>query len=710
MESYQPSMASILAAALMVPEVPQLNDFAGAASEEREQTGVLIKLLSGNRQEAVRTVQRLQRNLGHPPKQALIELLESRGASEVAREFHCSACERYRKPKTAAPAALPQASHFNEKLQADVMWIKLDKDKIPVVHFIDLATKYQAAAVVKAEKASNYQKALERGWFRHFGMPKELITDEGRGWLHEDMIDFLAELNILHTVAPGEAHTRLGAVERRHQVLRKAVEIYMNDRGLKDVDGLRQALAYVLPQVNSSPTVAGYSPAQWVLGYQPDFAGDLTSEGLNPSHLDGSNFEQTLEKRSAAKVALIKADQDQRLRRALLRRYSGTNLLLQPGQIYWYWRDARAADLVKVRWKGPARVILREDDAEGKPIIYWIAHQTQLLRCAPQHVRADYRVASDTNIGGLEEARRVVSELKSRGVTRFVDLQRANKRHIEEVQSDEEELFDDDDGAPGPPRQRPRLDLSPHLDFVERPDLDVSPTPTTPLDDTVPAMDLEGLDLPPAGMMPGAAEPVGPPILVEDDSDAVMPPPAHVPLRPELPTADETEPSEEPSRPPSVRSPAQAPPLDPVTVAMYEPAGPNDRFRLLRQQHERHETLVLPSRSRAHRSRSRHRADPGEAEPSTSTPNPRPASAGEPHESYCQVFNVEDIQGDDLPSGWHVDSDGAFVLKDVLHDFWEVRAGCLIRRHIAPRRNTMNIHDYKDVPSSPSTLIPFGSL
>ena len=138
--------------------------------------------------------------------------------------------------------------------------------------------------------------------------------------------------------------------------------------------------------------------------------------------MDGSNFEQTLEKRSAAKVALIKADQDQRLRRALLRRYSGTNVLLQPGQICWYWRDARAADLVKVRWKGPARVILREDDAEGKPIVYWIAHQTQLLRCAPQHVRADYRVASDTNIGGLEEARRVVSELKSRGVTRFVDL------------------------------------------------------------------------------------------------------------------------------------------------------------------------------------------------------------------------------------------------------------------------------------------------
>ena len=180
-------------------------------SLKREQTGVLIELLSGNRQDAVRTVQRLHRNLGHPPKQALIELLESRGASDevvkVAREFHCSACERYRKPNTAAPAALPQASHFNEKLQADVMWIKLDKDKIPVIHIIDLATKYQVAAVMEAEKASNFKKALKRGCFRQFGTPKELISDEGRSWLHKDMANFLAELNILHAVAPGEAHT-----------------------------------------------------------------------------------------------------------------------------------------------------------------------------------------------------------------------------------------------------------------------------------------------------------------------------------------------------------------------------------------------------------------------------------------------------------------------------------------------------------------------
>ena len=59
-------------------------------------------------------------------------------------------------------------------------------------------------------------------------------------------------------------------------------------------------------------------------------------------------------------------------------------------------------------------------------------------------------------IGGLEEARRSVMELKSRGVTRFIDLEKANKRQIEDIQSDDEAMDDDLDG---PPRQRPRLDL-----------------------------------------------------------------------------------------------------------------------------------------------------------------------------------------------------------------------------------------------------------
>ena len=79
---------------MMTDETPSVMDFAGAVNEDRQHTGQLIKLLATNRQDAVRTVQRLHRNLGHPDKDALVELLASRGASDViidvAKNYNCA--------------------------------------------------------------------------------------------------------------------------------------------------------------------------------------------------------------------------------------------------------------------------------------------------------------------------------------------------------------------------------------------------------------------------------------------------------------------------------------------------------------------------------------------------------------------------------------------------------------------------------------------
>ena len=146
--------------------------------------------------------------------------------------------------------------------------------------------------------------------------------------------------------------------------------------------------------------------------------------------------------------------------------------MLHPGQDCYYWRDARQLDLVKIRWLGPAKIVLREDDDEGKPLVYWISHGTQLLRCAPHHVRPDFR-STETTIGGLEEARQTVGSLKSRGVTRFLDLNRANKRNIEEVEEDEEMM---DDGTDEPALRRPRLEVHPSDDV----DMANMPAPAAP--------------------------------------------------------------------------------------------------------------------------------------------------------------------------------------------------------------------------------------
>ena len=55
-----------------------------------------------------------------------------------------------------------------------------------------------------------------------------------------------------HKVAPGEAHERLAIVERRHALIRKAVEIYLDDVKVDHVEGIKEALTFVVPQLNAT--------------------------------------------------------------------------------------------------------------------------------------------------------------------------------------------------------------------------------------------------------------------------------------------------------------------------------------------------------------------------------------------------------------------------------------------------------------------------
>ena len=349
---------STLAAALATVEEPLTWEHGFALEEEKKELGELVKLHATHRQDALRTVQRLHRNLGHPSQQALVELLMSRGASDevisAAKDYLCAACSKYKKPNAAAPSSFKQSKEFNEILEADVFFIKLADKKFPVMSLVDTATRYCAATLLNNEQSEEY--------IRDFGPPQNLITDEGRPWLGGKFDEWTSAHGIHHKVAPGEAHERLAVVERGHAVLRKACELYLDEMKLTTPAGIKEALVYIVPQQNATPSVAGFSPAQWLLGYQPNLTGDLLSTSLNPSHLGGNNtFEEILQRRTTAKNALVNADADRKLRRALGRRYQGSNRQYRVGEKVWFWRDARQADLVKVRWLGPAYVVMREE-------------------------------------------------------------------------------------------------------------------------------------------------------------------------------------------------------------------------------------------------------------------------------------------------------------------------------------------------------------
>ena len=46
-----------------------------------------------------------------------------------------------------------------------------------------------------------------------------------------------------------------------------------------------------------------------------------------------------------------------------------------------------------------------------------------------------------------------------------------------------------------------------------------------------------------------------------------------------------------------------------------------------------------------------------------------------------QAFYLDDLDTKMLPTGWHMDEHGFLQLTDKAADYWEIRAGCLIRHH-----------------------------
>ena len=498
-------------------------------------------------------------------------------------------------------------------------------------------------------------------------------------------------------------------MERRHAVIRKACEIYLDDGKLHDRGGIREALTYVIPQQNATPTVAGFSPSQWVLGYQPE-AAHLLSSNLNPSQLAGNNrtFEHILERRTAAKVALTTADADDKLRRALGRRYQGQNREFKVGERVWFWRDARQGLLNKIRWLGPAYVVLREEETNDKVQrvkLYWLAYKTQLIRAAPHHVRADI-LGPQHLLDDLQTATNQVRQLKSRGVTRYFDLRRVNRQQLDDVEEDEmkdeaDGSFDEHDGDPDePPRHRLRLE-----------------PPTAPVQPDTLADDDGGDYTPTSPAHSGHAptSPRAPPDAPQPADVAQVPVPQSPPQSPvsrhsrSRPPSTAAEPSEEPAIPTPHGDlhlpPESAMALDPATASLYQPHDiETETFQQRRARFNLQETISFgPIRNRRvtdtpYGSREPSAAPSPEAIPKApAAPPPAPLQPGEAEEQalMSQAFQVTSIDTNALPSGWYF-RNGYFELEKRERDYWEVRAGCLIRHHCVPRRHKMSLQQLPD--------------
>ena len=127
-------------------------------------------------------LRRVHVNLGHPSNEALTRHLAQAGASgpalHGAKHLQCATCARTKPPHAPRPAKTFQPRMFNDRLQADIIYVKnVAKDVFTYLSLVDEATTYHVLEPLPDRSEDTVIKAFTRGWFRYLGLPRELLVD-----------------------------------------------------------------------------------------------------------------------------------------------------------------------------------------------------------------------------------------------------------------------------------------------------------------------------------------------------------------------------------------------------------------------------------------------------------------------------------------------------------------------------------------------------
>jgi len=263
----------------------------------------------------------------------------------------CTACHVHRAAPNHAVVTIPSATAFNEALAADLLFLSAGR---PVLHVIDMYSRYSKCTLLPNQTAVAVGDAL-LSWIVSFGAPLRLLSDGG-GEFDSDLTRLVADrFGIFLDQTSAQAPWSNGMCERHNAVLKHTYTKLQAD----EPTAPSQLLLDMACLAKNSLLVHGAAtPHQLLCGSQPRLPSALTDAPPALSEvreLGDSNLQQTLRLLGASRVAFMRAEADQSLRRALQRktRSPGITSWARDAAVY-YWNASVSAALRGYR--GPARV------------------------------------------------------------------------------------------------------------------------------------------------------------------------------------------------------------------------------------------------------------------------------------------------------------------------------------------------------------------
>ena len=360
----------------------------GGLDEDRE--GVPEKLeepRKEGRPEKGSLLQRLHlvhRRLGHPSNETLVRMLQLGGASEElvehARNLECASCAQRSPPPRPLPAR-PDARPvlFNHVVHLDLKYQHdMSNQSYVALSIVDGATSYHVARLLRTRDPAHVAQKFLSGWIGVYGIPNEVVCDQG-GEFETEFIGLLESYAIASRMTGSYAPWQNGFVERHNGLLGVAWTAIIEEQRLSVRQAMKSSLACALQAKNMTITRRGYSAQTLVFGREA-FLPELLEEEIWSSSTLGqslaveSEVARQAEMRAAARVALLRGDVLEKLRKALRRAPSGARTRsFVPGEFVYFWspqtgKKARYRQTVGA-WRGPAIVLVPE--GSGRYFVSW---------------------------------------------------------------------------------------------------------------------------------------------------------------------------------------------------------------------------------------------------------------------------------------------------------------------------------------------------
>ena len=192
--------------------------------------------------------------------------------------LNCAKCKVFEKREPKAPLCNIVASELMDLIHVDLLGLEttMDPQVTPSVQKILVVTDHFSHHVqaykVPDKRAIMVAKCLYDEYFRHYGFPRRLMSDQGREFCNDILKEMCYYLNIKKIRTTPYHPQSNGAVERVHQVLRRMIGKLDNKRRKKWPDHL----GTITHAYNSTRSqVTGYSPYFLMMGRRPRLPVDL---------------------------------------------------------------------------------------------------------------------------------------------------------------------------------------------------------------------------------------------------------------------------------------------------------------------------------------------------------------------------------------------------------------------------------------------------